>query len=171
MTANPAVLNDYIGIGNYDICLLYTSISDENLPIQSDGNTQQLNELDNVFVEIKRKNRSMLAGDIQVKPDETYFLRYFKKYKGIQLYSHDQVKNNGTLTTKLQGSVARGNFKRESLLIQEGNQGPYRLTGQNNELFIIVLSGSEKVYLDGQLLTRGLENDYVIDYNLSLIHI
>lgn len=145
------------------------AISDENLPIQSDGNTQQLNELDNVFVEIKRKNRSMLAGDIQVKPDETYFLRYFKKYKGIQLYSHDQVKNNGTLTTKLQGSVARGNFKRESLLIQEGNQGPYRLTGQNNELFIIVLSGSEKVYLDGQLLTRGLENDYVIDYNRSEI--
>ena len=143
------------------------AISDENLPIQSDGNTQQLNELDNVFVEIKRKNRSMLAGDIQVKPDETYFLRYFKKYKGIQLYSSDQLKNKGILTTKLQGSVARGNFKREPIVIQEGNQGPYRLTGQNNELFIIVLSGSEKVYLDGQLLTRGLENDYVIDYNRS----
>ena len=145
------------------------AISDETLPIQADGNTQQLNELDNVFVEIKRKNKALMAGDIQVTPDGTYFLNYFKKYKGIQFQSHDQIKEKGRITTKLQGSIARGNFKRESLSVQEGNQGPYRLTGQNNEQFIIVLSGSEKVYLDGQLLIRGLENDYSMDYNRSEI--
>jgi len=146
------------------------AISDENLPLQADGNTQQLNEIDKVFVEIKRKNQVLLAGDQQMSPDNTYFLRYLKKYKGIQYATENSLKDGGILATRAFASIARGNFKRQVLEIQEGNQGPYRLTGTGNELFVIILSASEKVYLDGVLLIRGLENDYVIDYNRSEIN-
>lgn len=145
------------------------AISDENLPLQADGNTQQLNEIDKVFVEIKRKNQFLLAGDQQITPDHTYFLQYLKKYKGIQYLTQNTFLDGGTLATRAFASIARGNFKRQVLEIQEGNQGPYRLTGVANELFVIVLSASEKVYLDGLPLIRGLENDYVIDYNRSEI--
>jgi len=148
---------------------IHAAISDENIPLQADGNTQQLNEIDQVFIEIKRKNQSLLAGDQQLSPDGTYFMKYQKKYKGLRYSNEHQFGDGGRLSTQVHGSIARGNFKRQILEIQEGNQGPYRLTGTSNELFVIVLSGSEKVYLDGLLLARGLEQDYVMDYNRSEI--
>ena len=45
-----------------------------------------------------------------------------------------------------------------------GVQGPYQLTGLNGEKFIIVIAGTEKVYLDGVEMKRGENNDYTIEY-------
>jgi hypothetical protein len=42
----------------------------------------------------------------------------------------------------------------------EGSQGPYKLKGQNGELYVLVISGSERVYVNGLLLERGENNDY-----------
>ena len=40
-------------------------------------------------------------------------------------------------------------------LVKKGNQGPYKLRGNNNELYVLVISGSERVYVNGILKTRG----------------
>ena len=52
-----------------------------------------------------------------------------------------------------------------NLLARKEIKDPISLVGPNGELFILIVSGSERVYVNGLLLKRGENEDYVIDYN------
>ena len=67
------------------------------------------------------------------------------------------------------GALVRGQFTTSQFTAQEGNQGPYKLRGENGELFVLVVSGSETVYVNGVPLQRGENKDYIIDYNAGQI--
>ncbi|MBX2870564.1 MAG: hypothetical protein KTR30_00635, partial [Saprospiraceae bacterium] len=144
---------------------LRAAITDENIPLQAEGNTQQLREFDQVFIQLKKGTTSLTAGDYELRRPNGYFMNYFKKLQGATFESTFKNGENGRLYTKSSVAIARGQFARNNIIALEGNQGPYKLRGSQNERFIIILSGTEKVWLDGQLMRRGLEADYIIDYN------
>ena len=141
-------------------------ISDDNIPIQAEGNTQQLREFDKVYIELTKDRSFLKAGDYVLDEKELYFTKYFKKLQGASL-GHSETIGKSQLDGNASYAVSRGKFARQTLEVQEGNQGPYKLTGNDGERFLIVLSGTERVYSDGKLLTRGEQYDYVIDYNTA----
>ena len=144
-------------------------ITDQNVPFQPEGNTQQLQDFDNVFIELFNDQFSVKAGDVVLRKTDSHFLRYYKNVQGGQFVSNYQMKNGFKAKTSVAGSVAKGRFASVSVEPIEGVQGPYRVRGPNNERFIIILAGSEKVFIDGKQMVRGFDNDYTIDYNLAEI--
>lgn len=149
--------------------------TDDNLPIQPEGNTAQLQDFDKVFVKLYDKHTSLVAGDYEISNPDGYFMRFNEKAEGGMFSTSfitkpDRDTNKaGIMRITLAGGIAKGNYAENTIAAIDGNMGPYRLTGANGETFIVVLSGTERVYLDGQLLQRGQNNDYTIDYNAAQV--
>ncbi|MFA7687625.1 MAG: hypothetical protein WCY25_07155 [Moheibacter sp.] len=140
-------------------------ISDNNVPIQADGYTQQLQEFDKVYVELFNKNTKIRGGHIDLVQENDFFGNFTQKVTGLQIGTVLSHANDSKTRIHVAGSSTRGEFATRKIIGENGNQGPYRLSGNNNELFIIIVSGSERVYLDGVLMVRGENNDYIINYN------
>lgn len=148
---------------------LLASITDDNIPIQPDGNTQQLQDFDNVFIQLSENDWKLIAGDFTTENMESHYLRFHKKSKGLLYSNNFGLKDSNFLKVEGGVSVSRGKYATQVFQGVEGNQGPYKLVGADNEQFILVLSGAEQVFVDGNLLKRGAENDYIIDYNSAEI--
>ncbi|WP_319800031.1 hypothetical protein [Flavobacterium sp. N1718] len=147
---------------------LRASIQDTNIPLQEGGYSQRLDEFDQIFIELFGDNWNIRAGDLFLENRRSRFLNFNKKVQGIAVgLTLGDAEHKTTLYAS--AALVRGQYARSSFTGQEGNQGPYKLRGPNNELYILVISGSERVYVNGILLKRGESNDYIIDYNAGEI--
>ncbi len=142
------------------------AITDNTIPFQPEGNTQQIQEFDRVSIQLERKNTKLTAGDFDMRRPNGYFMNFYKRVQGGHLETRQKTKK-GENKLGVIGSFAKGKWVRNQLTPLEGNQGPYRLTGPNGETFFIVLAGTERVYIDGIQLERGEDKDYIIDYNTA----
>ncbi|MCB2407558.1 hypothetical protein [Hymenobacter lucidus] len=148
-----------------DDITLTAAISDQSVPFQPEGNTQQLQEFDRLYITLTHPRWNLTAGDVVLRNKPDYFLRFYKNVQGAAIEGNVSVKPGYRSTTTVAAGVAKGKFASIDIAPIENVQGPYRLRGPNGEQFIIVLANSERVYLDGRLMTRGFDFDYVIDYN------
>ena len=146
---------------------LQAVISDNNLPFQADGSTYKLQEFDKVYINIFSEKAEVIAGDLDLKYSNR-FLRYNNKAKGI-LFKLNLENENYKIISSNAFSMSKGKYATNNFLGEEGNQGPYKLKGNNGENYIVVIAGSEKVFIDGKRQSRGIENNYIIDYNTAEI--
>jgi hypothetical protein len=144
------------------------SLQDNNIPLQDGGYSQKLDQFDNIFMEIFSDNWNIRAGDVFLENRTSKFLNFSKKVQGISTsFDFGTAGNKTNVFTS--AALVRGQYAKSSFTGIEGNQGPYKLKGRNGELYVLVISGSERVYVNGILLKRGENNQYTIDYNAGEI--
>jgi hypothetical protein len=146
---------------------LKASIQDSNIPLQEGGYSQKLDEFDQIFIELSSNNWNIRAGDLFLENRKTSFLNFNKKVQGLS--SHFNWGNTNKNELFFAASLVRGQYARSNFTGQEGNQGPYKLRGNSGELYVLIISGSERVYVNGILKERGENKDYIIDYNAGEI--
>lgn len=147
-----------------DSVFLTASLSDRSTPIQPDGSTQALRDIDQVRIRFEHPGWSVEMGDVDVSLRSGEFLRYDRRLQGAAA----TTSWNGNRATAV-AAVTRGSFRQTVLTPSDGVLGPYRLTDPAGEPFAVVVAGTESVWLDGERLTRGEDADYVIDYALGEI--
>jgi len=147
---------------------LRASLQDNNIPLQDGGYSQKLDQFDNVFMELFSEKWNIRAGDVFLENHKTQFLNFNKKAQGIAA-SFDFGEEDNKTNIFASAALVRGQYAKSDFVGQEGNQGPYKLIGKSGELYVLVISGSERVYVNGILLKRGENNDYTIDYNAGEI--
>jgi hypothetical protein len=145
------------------------AITDNNVPIQPEGNTTQLQEFDKIFIQIRKDQHKVIIGDFDLVNPDDYFMKFVRKYEGGYYSGAYKIKGLGILKTAVAGGIARGKYASNTLSVTEGNQGPYPLQGANGETVITILANSEQVYINGEKMERGADRDYTIDYNLGQI--
>ncbi len=154
------------------------AVSEESTPLQPEGNTQTLRDIDRIYIEMTAgKIFQATLGDytLDLHPRKTILYReepqldpIFNNFSRKVLGAKTDLQL-GPTELILNASATKGKFFTYTIQGLDAVQGPYRLQGKNGERAIIIIAGTEHVYIDGVQLVRGELNDYVIDYGLAEI--
>ena len=139
-------------------------LTDKNIPFESGGYTRELYELDKVYINVSHPYYKLNFGDIMFKNIIGDKISIDRKLVGVK--SDIRI---GDFDSKAVYATSQGEYHRIEMKGIDGVQGPYRLESKNGNKDITILSGTEEVWLDGKILTRGHNFDYTIDYTLAEI--
>ncbi len=139
-------------------------LTDDNLPVQPQGNTEELKHLEKVAVQVRSRHTETNFGDFASGQNWSSFSSFERELRGasVKVNAWNQELFAG-------GGITKGRFQTAKFFGIEGVQGPYELLDARRFNGVIILPGTEVVYLDGRRMRRGAENHYVIDYGRGTI--
>ncbi len=134
-------------------------LDDRGMPLESEGASATLGELERVRVRVSTPSLAAELGDWDAHWRSGRYSDLDRRLKGGWL---------GARRGRLAGEFAAGGsdltYRAMTLIIRSGDQGPYELTDRSDVPGVAVAVGSEHVRLNGALLARGRSADYTIDY-------
>jgi len=133
------------------------TLSDQNTPVQPEGSTTTLREVDTKFLRVYGRQYEYLLGDYLLQHGREGEDRYSIQAEGAKL----RYGEGGRAGTFLYAS-SKGLYHADTLRGVDGKQRGYYLRGRDGRTFITVLAGTERLWRNGTPLTRGV--DYSIDY-------
>lgn len=134
-------------------------LSDQEMPLSATGSTQELDQLDRIYIKAKAPDWEVTMGDYDLSMRTFRLAAAERQAKGASAQGRW-----GRFRASASTAVAKGKRATVSFLGQDGLQGPYLLAVASGSAVAPILANSERVWLDGQLLKRGETEDYTIDY-------
>ncbi len=138
------------------------SVTDRATP-QAAGISSALEDIETISIKLESQNFHGAVGDLDYRNNWGGITTFSKRLKGV-----DADLELGRFSGRATVTGLKGRFKSLSFFGRDGISGPYSLQSGTGSR-VAVVGGSEKVYLDGRLLTRGASEDYIIDYALGEI--
>ena len=130
-------------------------LSDQDLPIQPEGTTENIQDIDQKLVRITHPNMSGTLGDFEGSLGGSEFIFFPRALEGVQVDGDFKWGKFHLIPS----AIPKG---QSTSLVLRGEEGrsEYRLTVEGQ--YVIVKAGSEIVWLNGERMRRGENNDYVI---------
>ena len=137
-------------------------LSDQDLPIQPEGTTENIQDIDQKLIRITSPNVTGSLGDFEGSLGNTDIF-FNRSLEGVQV-SGDL---NWGKFYLIPSAIPKGQSASKTIRGEEG-RSEYRIDVEGE--FVIVKAGTEIVWLNGQRMRRGENNDYVIrDYGDPII--
>ena len=130
-------------------------LSDQDLPIQPEGTTENIQDIDQKLIRITHPNMRGTLGDFEGSLGGSEFIFFPRALEGVQVEGDFKWVDFHFIPT----AIPKG---QSTSLVLRGEEGrsEYRLTVDGQ--FVIVKAGSEIVWLNGERMRRGENNDYII---------
>jgi len=133
-------------------------LSDQELPFQPEGTTEELSDFDQKLIKISSPNFSATMGDFRASLSDSELVFFSRALEGVSANAKFRSLNLDVIPS----AIPKGESASKTIYGVEG-QSEYRI--DVNGRFVVVKAGSEIVWLNGEKMTRGEDNDYIIrDY-------
>lgn len=130
-------------------------LSDQDLPIQPEGMTEDIQDINQKLIRITHPNVIGTLGDFNASLGPSEFIFFPRALEGVKVEGDFEWGQFHLIPSAL----PKGQSTSKVICGEEG-RSEYRLDVNNQ--FVIVKAGSEIVWLNGEKMRRGENNDYII---------